>query len=359
MRGKWLVLLAAALLAGCASALPSSSQYPLPVASAAQPGVSGQGEMSYARRGAEALRASLRGTDPDEALERIPVEGVNLPEDRVEAGCAGAPGDKVVLVCHFGPSAAQPVAQVILWHDGEGWQSQLYPQASIKMAEERRRAMEPWGCSIGCYSGISRARQAGGGELLVVVNLGHATGTQHAEEVQLLHLKDNRWQVLWVPGHGDWNYSDAQVVLAAKGTQLFQVHNSSRNRQDRLSGYLAEQAVGEHRRFTEQWERKGSAYRMRDQVEHPSPLGALARLIHYLSTGADEKALDLLSPELNLEEIRKNLAQQPQRQGWNVVRWGTNGYLLETAKAGKPQMGVRFEPKGSGWVLAEVWKVKQ
>lgn len=351
-------LAAVLFLSGCASVLPSSAQYPSPVSSAAQPGASNQGGTSYARKGAEALRLALKSVGADEALERIPAEGLKATDEGVEAGCVAAPGSKPVLVCHFGPSAKQPVAQVILWYDREGWQSQLYPQASIKMADERKAAMEAWGCQLGCYSGISAARQAGT-ELLVVVNHGYATGNQKAEEAQLLHLVEDRWQVVWVPGEGDWNYGDAEVILPAKGIASLQVKNSSRLRQDRLAGFVNEQPGGQYRRFTERWERKGDVYVMRDQVEQPSPYGALVRLISYLSAGADEKATALLSPAVPLETARKALAQKPQRQGWEIVQWGPNGFLLDTTKTGKPGIGVRFEQTGSDWVLAEVWEVKQ
>ncbi len=358
MRTVSVVVVAILLLAGCGGALPSSAQYPSPVTSAAQPGAGNQGSTAYAKRGAEALRAALREVSADEALERIPLEGLKLTDAGVEAGCAPAPGHVPILVCHFGPAIAQPVAQVILWYERGGWQSQLYPPASIKLTEERKKAMEAWGCQIGCYSGISAARQAGN-ELLVVVNHGFATGNQHAEEAQLLRFQEGRWQVAWVPGEGDWNYSDAKVTLSPKGITLFQVKNSSRHRQDRLSGYLAEQAGGDLRQFSERWERKGDGYMIRDQVEEPSPYGALVRLISYLSSGADEKAMALLAGSVPLEEARKALAQRPQRQGWSVVRWGSSGYLIDTTRSGKPGLGVRFERQGEDWVLAEIWQVKQ
>lgn len=360
MSRSLLVLLVAVLLTGCDLALPSNAQYPGPVASAAQPGVAAAGDLPYAHRGLEAMRNALRDLEPDEALARVPAEGLHLENAKVNAACVAAPGALPVLVCHFGPLAAQPVAQGIFWHDDGGWHAQLYPQAPRPLTAERLAWFEQHGCRLGCRSGVSRVRQGGSGlgpELLVVMNLG-LLGPQRAEEAQLLRLVDDEWRVAWVPGEGDWYYGHAEVRLPARGFATFQVRNSSLSRQDRLTGYLSESASDEFRRFTERWEKKGAAYVMRDKAEEPSPFGALVRLIDYLSTGADEKAGPLLRPGISLEEARKALAQKPLRQGWPVVRWGESGFLLDTAKTGKPTVGVRFERHGDGWALAEVKRVQ-
>jgi hypothetical protein len=353
-----MLLLLMIAVSGCSRALPSSAQYPAPVLSAAQPAVAGRGDTAYARRGAEAIRAALRGLEPDEVLERVPREGLKLPDAEVAAGCIAAPGTLPVLICHYGPAASQPVAQAILWHARAGWQAQLYPQAPARLASERKKALAELGCQIGCYSGLVQARQfpdSDGAELLVVVNLA-ATGAARADEVQVLHMTNDGWEVQWVPAAGDWNYGHAAVELPAKGVTQFHVLNSSWNREDSLTGYMAEPEGGEHRRFRELWVRKGEGYVLKDRREEPSPFSALVRLIHYLSTGADEKAQALLVKGVDLEMARKALAQKPKRQGWTVVRWGESGFLLDTAGTGKPNRGVRFEQKGENWILAEVWE---
>lgn len=355
------MLIIALLAAGRHYALPSTAQYPAPVASAAQPAVSGRGDLAYARKAAAALRTALKDLAPAEALERIPAEGLNLEEPAVAAACAAAPGPLPALVCHYGPVASQPVAQAILWHEGDVWHWQLYPQASDRLAAERREHLTELGCRLGCYSSITQARQAagaGGPELLVVVNLGF-TSANKAEEVQLLQYANNSWRVMWVPGGGDWNYGHAEVTLAAKGLVQFDVHSSSWLRQDRMAEYLAEPEGGEHRRFLERWVRKSQGYMMKDQTEDPGPYRSLVRVVYYLSAGADEKVQPLLAQGVALEDARKALAQRPKRQGWTVTRWGQSGYLLDTQKSGKPDLGVRFELQGDDWVLAEIWNAQR
>lgn len=353
--GRFLLLMVC-LLWGCGRALPSATQSLAPVASAAQPAVSGKGDLAYAWRGAEAMRSALRDVDPEEALQRISGKGFYLPDAQVSARCAAAPGEYPALVCHFGPPESPPIAQAILWHEREAWRSQLYPQAPPGLADERRGALTDLACQIGCHSGISQARQTHGEtgpELLVVVDLGIARGHK-AEEVQVLRMVDGLWEVLWVPGDGNWNHGHAEVVLASRGIAQFEMRSSSWIRRDRLHGYLDEPLEGEHRRFSERWVRKGDGFVMRDQWEEPTPYGALVRLIHYLSTGADEKARLLIRPEISLDEARKALAQNPPRQGWKLTRFGDNGFQLDTAKKGKPTLGVRFERQDAGWVLSEI-----
>lgn len=360
LRAGWLTLVAMVLTA-CTAAVPSAAQYPLPIPSAAQPGAASKGDVDYARRGADAIRAALKAVDPEEALEQLPVTGLQLSEQRVAAGCTAAPGAVPILLCHFGPSVEQPVAQIILWHQFGAWRSQLYPQAPKTLAAERLKAFADHGCRIGCYSAVRQARQAKGlkgPELLVVVDLGYTAGMK-AEEAQLLQLDDRFWEVAWVPGEGDWNYGHAEVSLTEKGIDSFRTRSSSWLRQDRLTGYVAETESGEHRRFAERWVRKGSAFLLKDQLEESSPYSTLLKLIHYLSTGADEKAMDLISGEIDLERAREALAQRPQRKSWDITRWGKDGYLIDVLKTGKPSLGVRFEHRPEGWVLVEIMDPKR
>lgn len=353
------LIIIGALASGCARALPSAAQYPAPIPSAAQPGVAGKGDVTYALKALEAVRKALREYEPKDALAAVPAEPIALPDDNVTAGCVAAPGKLSLLLCHFGPAPAQPVAQGLFWYDREGWQAQLYPAAPLQLTAERRESFGELGCQLGCYSGISQARQLtdqNGTTLLVVVNLGF-TSALKAEEVQILTFKDDRWSVRWVPAPGDWYYGHTEVVLpAGGGLETFQLTNSSWLRDDPLSGYLAEPESSEHRRFKERWVRKGEGYMLKDRAEEPSSYAALVRVIHYLSRGADEKVRPLLDAEIEVEEARKALAQRPLRQGWSVTRWGTDGYLLDRAGNGKPDLGVRFERRGDEWVLAEIWK---
>ncbi|HWI63079.1 MAG TPA: hypothetical protein VNT75_14620 [Symbiobacteriaceae bacterium] len=345
------------VLTGCGPALPSATQYPAPLPSAAQPAVSSRGDLAYARRGLEAIRSALRNLEPEE-LEEIPEKGLHLTEAGVAAGCADAGGSMPVLVCHFGPAAGQPVAQGVFWQENEVWEAQLYPQAPSKLAAERAEVISQQGCRLGCYSGIRQARLAPGAdpaELLVVVDLGFVSG-HRAEEVQVLRLDDRRWEVQWVPAPGDWSYGHARVELGSRGVNHFQVRSSSWMRQDPFAGYFSEPEAGEHRRFTEKWMRKGTAWVMADRLEEPTPYSSLVRLTHYLSVGGDEKAASLIAQDLPLEEARMALAQKPKRQGWTVTRWGDHGFLLDTKGDGKPALGVRFEKRADEWILAEVWQ---
>lgn len=360
-RLRYLFLAIALLLAGCTSALPSAAQYPAPASSAAQPAVTGRGDQAYARRGAEAIRTAVRGLEPEAALERAAQGGLRIGDPEVVAACFGAPGKVPAMVCQFGPAATQPVAHTIVWHDGSAWRWQLYPQAPERLAAERRKMFAEVGCRLGCYSGISQVRQLvdeDRPELLVVINLGFTSAVK-AEEVQVLRLLEDTWEVVWVPGAGDWNYGHAQVVLPARGANQLQVRGTSWLRLDTFAGYLVEPESGEHRHITERWVRKGSGYMLHDHVEEPSPYASLVRLVHYLSTGANEKAQTYLSTNISLEAARKALAQRPKRQGWTVTRWGDNGYLLDTEKAGNPTLGVRFARENDRWVLKEIWDPRQ
>jgi hypothetical protein len=310
--------------------------------------------MAYARRGMEAIRTALRETDPDDAPE-LARTGLSLPEARVAAGCAYADGEMPTLVCHYGPSASQPVAQAVFWYAQGIWQAQLYPQAPLELAGDRAEVLAGYGCRLGCSSGVVRARQAPGArEMLVVIDMGFSSG-RRAEEAQLLRFDEGRWQLVWAPPGGDWNYGDAAVEFANRGLAQFRVRSSSRMRQDLYSGYLSEPDGGEHRRFVERWERKNSAYVMADRSEEPTPYSTLVRLIHYVSVGGDEKAAALLARDLPLDEVRQALTQRPRRQGWTVTRWGGEGFLLDTKNSGKPDLGVRFAKQDDGWVLAELW----
>lgn len=350
----WLLPFVAAL--GCSHAMPSATQYPAPVASAAQPAVASRGDVAYARRALEAIRSALRGMEPEE-LETVVSQGLDLAEAGVSARCADAGGISPTLVCHFGPAASQPVAQGIFWYENDVWEAQLYPQASANLTAERTELLGQEGCRMGCYSGISRARQtsgADGRELMVVVDFGYAS-RKKAEEVQLLRLNDRRWEVLWVPAAGDWGYGHTQVELGARGSSHFQVRTTSWMRQDSFTGYFSEPEVGEHRRFTERWMRKDTGYVMADRSEESSPYSSLVRLVHYLSVGGDEKAAGLVAPDLPLDEIRQALAQRPRRQSWSVTRWGDHGFLVDTKGDGKPTLGVRFVNDGEAWVLAEIF----
>ncbi len=341
---------------GCVAAVPTASEYPAPVASAAQPSVTGRGDIAYAKRGAEAIRQAISRLGTDEAVRRLPEEGLTLADAAVEAACTAADGNLPVLVCHFGPERSRPVAQVIVWYERDGWEAQLYPQAPETPARERQQAFAELGCRLGYYSGISRVREArgpDGRQLLVVVDMGFA-GEVPAEEVQVLRLRDGIWEVQWVPGAGDWNYGHARVSLAPGGIDHFDVQSSSWLRKDRLSGYLAEGPSSEHRLFEDRWVRKGSGYLLRDRVERESPYSALLRLIHYLSTGADEKALALLDPAIDLEDARRILAQKPRGQRWAVTRWGESGFLIDTRQGGKPDVQARFGRRDGQWVLVEV-----
>jgi hypothetical protein len=353
-----LVLALALVFAGCASATPSGAEYPAPVASAAQPAVTGKGDLAYTRRAIDAIRNALKNYDPDEALATFPRQGLHLDEAGVAAECVAAPGAVPVLACHFGPDASQPVAQALFWFDLGTWQGQLYPQASPSLAAERRTLLAERDCQLGCYSGMSQARQAPGpegNELLVVTNLGFAGG-QRAEEVHLLRLTGDEWRVAWAPAPGTWNYGHAQVEIGPRGLNQFTVHSSSWLRRDVYSGYLAEDESAEHRHFHERWLRKDDGYIMVDRREEPSAYGTLVRLVHYLSSGADEKAAELLGQGVSLEQARKALAQKPKRQGWKVTPADGQAFLLDTRKEGKPTLGVRFARYGDGWVLAEMWQ---
>ncbi|HWI53012.1 MAG TPA: hypothetical protein VNT01_12810 [Symbiobacteriaceae bacterium] len=359
MHRSLLLLLLAVLTIGCSPALPSATQYPVPVASAAQPALEARGDVTYARRALEAIRSALRSMEPEE-LEAVAEKGLQLPDAGVEAGCAAAvPGDgPPTLVCHFGPAASQPVAQGIFWQENSVWEAQLYPQAPPALAAERAALLTDHGCRLGCNSGISKVRLAAGAdgrELLVVVDIGFISGLK-AEEVQVLRFRDRRWDVLWVPPAGDWNYGHARVELSARGHNHFQVRSTSWLRQDYFAGYFSEPEAGEHRRFAERWMRKGTGFVLANRAEEHTPYSSLVKLVHYLSVGGDEKAAALIARDLPLDEVRQALAQKPKRQGWTVTRWGDHGFLLDTKGEGKPALGVRFEREGDEWVLAEIWK---
>jgi hypothetical protein len=351
----WLVLL---LRFGCTPVLPSAAPSPAPVPSAAQPAAIGRGGSAYAHSGLEALRTALREVKPEEALKRWAQDGVNIPDAGVAAGCAATPAPMPVLVCHFGPVVTRPVAQAILWHDGQFWHAQLYPQTPSEMHRQREETFAGNGCQIGCSSAIVQVRQGideRRPELLVVVDLGVAAG-RRAHEVHLLALVDDAWQVVWAPA-GDWHYGDATVKLTTKGITGFTVRNSSWLRSDLLSGYLQETAAGDQRRFVERWVRKGSAFILQDRAEEPSPYSSLVRLIHYLSQGADEKAEALIAPHLPVDDVRQALAQRPKRQEWSVIRWGDDGFLLDRRRTGKPDLRVRFARKDGQWILTDLWPI--
>lgn len=342
-------------VAGCGHARPSAAAYPAPVASAAQPAAAAKGDIGYARRGAEAIRSALHGLEPEEAMTRAPRAGVAAAPDIV-VSCLPVRGEPPVILCHYGPNSAQPVAQAIFWYEQEAWQYQFYPQAALGLAAERREALSELGCRIGCFGAIAQARLVpgdGGPELMVVVDLG-AGGPAKAQEVQLLSFADGVWSVAWVPPAGDWNYGHAEVTLPRSGDARFQVRSSSWERQDHLFGYVHEPENGEHRWFNDRWERRGDGYFLRDRDEESSPYSTLLRAIHYLTTGADEKARGLLAPELELETARKALAQKPKRQSWKLARRGESEFMLETRGTGKPDRAVRLEQRNGTWVIAEV-----
>lgn len=350
-------LLPCLLCLGCSPVLPSATQYPSPVPSAAQPAAGTRGDMVYARKALDAIRKAFWHMDADE-LEAVVQDGLRLTEEGVEAGCADAGGRMPTLVCHFGPTMSQPVAQGIFWQEHQVWDAQLYPQTPQPLAAERMELLSEHGCRLGCNSGIRQARLndgPDGPELLVVVDLGFVSRNR-AEEVHLLQMRHGQWELRWAPAAGDWNYGHAEVELGARGNSHFLVRSSSWMRQDPLAGYFHEPEAGEHRRFTEKWMRKGASYVMADRAEEQTPYSSLIRLVHHLSTGGDEKAASLIAADLDLDEVRQALAQRPKRQGWSVTPWGESGFLLETGNDGRPAVGVRFTRDGEGWVLAEVWK---
>jgi hypothetical protein len=348
-------------MAGCSHAQPSAAPYPSPLPSGAQPAAVGKGDIAYAHRGAELIRKALHHLEPETAVATVPRTGVAAAAD-VVVGCVAAPGELPVILCHYGPSAGQPVAQAIFWHDRAQWQSQLYPQAPSKLAVERREGLAGMEleCQVGCFSAITSARQLtgqNGPELVVVVNLA-AAGPVKAEEVHLLRLSGGMWDLAWVPSWGNWNYGHAEVTLTTSGGSSFRVRSSSWARRDWLTGYLAEPVGGEHRWFADRWERRGESYFLRDRSEEAGPYGTLLRAIHYLTTGADEKAQALLSPTVDLEVARKALAQKPKRQGWKATPWGDSGFMLDTRNSGKPDRAVRLEHQDGRWVLAEVKELR-
>ncbi|HYG57233.1 MAG TPA: hypothetical protein VD902_04100, partial [Symbiobacteriaceae bacterium] len=110
----------------------------------AQPAASAKGDRSYARLSMEAIRRSLlEWQDPAEAVTDAAGRAIALTEPQVEAGCIpAAESDLPLLICHFGPAASQPVAQAIFWHAQGTWQAQLYPQASARVAAERKELLE-------------------------------------------------------------------------------------------------------------------------------------------------------------------------------------------------------------------------
>jgi hypothetical protein len=313
--------------------------------------------MVYARKALDAIRHALRSMDADELAAAVQ-DGLHLTEEGVEAGCADAAGSMPALVCHFGPTVSQPVAQGIFWLEHTAWEAQLYPQVTPQLALERKEMLGEHGCRLGCNTGVRQARLTDGPdgpELLVVVDMGFVSRNR-AEEVHLLGLRDGHWTVQWAPAAGDWNYGHAVVELGARGISHFVVRSSSWMREDPFAGYFHEPESGEHRRFTERWMRKGAGFVVADRAEEQTPYSSLIRLVHHLSTGADEKAAALIAGDLALEDVRQMLAQRPKRQGWAATPWGDHGFLLDTGGEGKPAVGVRFERDGESWVLAEVWK---
>lgn len=359
--GPGLVLgLGVGLLLGLALAertavLPSSGTYPQPMASAAQPAATGRGAASYASRAVDGLRNALRGLDPEVALERVPGEGLSATDPQAQARCAAAQGDLPVLVCHFGPAAERPVAQALFWHDRGGWQAQLYPQAPIRLAEARREGLAPLGCLIGCQSAIRSARLVSGAEvrreLLVVVDLGAVAG-RPAEELHVLTLADGRWHLTWAPGEGEWSYGDARITLPTRGEALFSVTSSSWLQSDLLSGYLNGTGAESVRWFTERWVRKGDGFALRSRQELPGAYRSLVRLIHFLSTGADEKAAELTT--VALEEARKALAQRPPRQGWRIAHAGEGEILLDPNRPDRQAVRVKLERRGEEWIVTRI-----
>lgn len=353
MLRPYLLILLAVLVTSCGAALPSAAQPPEPVPSAAQPAITGGGSRTYALRTLDGLRQVLAKLGPVRALDQIPKEGIRLSEQGARAGCVAASGDMTILLCHFGPEGGRPIAQGILWHDGRGWRSQLYPQARARVAAERAAFLAETGCQAGCQGRFRQGRlyrSDEGAELLVVVDTSSADG-HPAEEVHVLRLADDEWTVLWVPDAGDWNYGHATVILG-KGTHQFTVRSSSWLRQDHLSGYLSEPAEGDHRWFAERWMRKGDGYVLRDRREEPTPFGALVRLVYYASTGADEKAQRFLGPGVGWERMRPVLAQRPRRQGWKATRQGEQRYVVQPGN-GRPMVILEFDQHGGGWLVTE------
>jgi hypothetical protein len=351
----WLFLVT--FIAGCGDALPSSSDYPQPVASAAQPGAE-KAYSRYAARGAEAIRKALKDLGPSEALEQMPQKGLDLPDVEVQAECKAAPGRLPTLLCHFGPTAAKPAAQVILWYERDAWRSQLYPQAPIYLAQERKSAFGRHKCAIGCRSGIANARQsADGHELLVVVDMGLGTDVK-AEEVQLLRMREGFWEIFWLPGEGDWNYGLASVTLGRAGTAYFRTESSSWLRQDMLADYVQESPTGPHRFFREEWVRKGDAFMLRDRAEEPTPFGSLVRIIHYLNSGADEKARALMAKSVAFEKTKEALKQRPRHQRWPVERKGDGQFRLIIGDDPNDTLLVDFRKAGNDWILTNLQRTE-
>jgi len=345
MRSRVGLLLFLLLLQACALAQPTTSMDHSPVPSAAQPAVEGPGDPVRARRGLESLRQHLQRGG---ALSEQVGEGVYR--------CLTAEGGEQ-LICAYGSSADQPIALAIFWPENlRDWRWQFYPRGPSDRETERRSLFVPKGCSFGCFSQVRQVRAGEGDrgpELLVVVDLG-AQATSPMEEVHLLRLVGDAWEVAWLPGRGDWNWGHARVTLPESGLTQFRVRSSSWWREDRFAGYLSEPEEGEHRWFAERWVRKGSGFVLRDQTEEPSGYGTLVRLIHYLSTADDQRAAAMLTPGLSLEAARQTLAQRPPRQGWSLKRLSPLVYEIDRDGDGRHELTVHLHEGTEGYRVSRI-----
>ncbi|MFZ5826901.1 MAG: hypothetical protein ACOY94_21625 [Bacillota bacterium] len=352
------ILATALLVQVVALAQPANSRGPAPVPSAAQPAVVGTGDWSYARRGLEALRTQVAKQESEEE----PQPGVSmewaLPESNLAASCLVAevtPMMEPVLLCEYGPTGEEVVAQAILWREDGIWQGQLYPQAPESVAAERRQLFQQLRCPAGCRAKVRQARAVhhpDGLELMVVANLGSAATPM--EEVHLLRLSHDTWNIVWTPAPGDWNWGHARVTLMQTGLNGFSLRSSSWTRKDRFSGYLAEPPEGEHRWFEERWVRTGVGYILKDQVEEPGAYGTLVRLVYYLSNHYEQRAQELLDPAVDLAEAQTALAQRPPRQGWKVERSGESTFQLDRNDDGRADLEAAFSQAESRWVLSRL-----
>lgn len=334
----------------------TTERSPAPIASAAQPAAP-QGDLTFARRGAEALRRHLEAMGEPDALptsltpETAPIA---LPEANLVAGCLRAEGEENLVLCHYGHVADRPLAQAIFWRADDQWQWQLYPQVGRPVASERRLHFAHFECTFGCHGALRQARAGSAGdvrELLVVADLGVAGGIA-MEEPHLLRFVHGLWQAVWAPAPGDWNWGHARVTLGRSGLQTLRVRGSSWWRVDRLSGYLAEPPGGPHRWFEERWVRTGDSYILRDQVEEPSPFAALVRLIHYLNTSDDGRAHHLMDPALELEVVRQAL--RGSKKGWGVNPSPDGSFLLDRDGDGQPDLHLTFAQGAEGWRLVSL-----
>lgn len=348
MRPLSALVVLAVLAMAIAMARPAASVAPEPVPSAARPAAAGTGDQSFARRGMEALRSHLASKEGE-----LEGEELSLPAVGLAARCIAAEGTDQAVLCQYGPTDGDWVAQALLWREHSAWLGQLYPQGPDWLATERRQHFQSEGC--GCRGRVRQARLGSGEkglELLVVVDLG--TTEAPMEEVHLLRLEREHWSLDWAPAPGNWNWGHAKVTLSQPGLTGFGVRYSSWGRQDRFSGYLTSPPGGEHRWFTERWVRKGAGYVLRDQSEERGPYGALVRLVYYLSHHDEERSGRLLGTGIDLEQARKALAQQPPRQGWKVVQSGPTTFGLDRDGDGKPDLQAGFEEQEGEWILTSL-----